>query len=59
MEYKEFAKYYDKFYQNKDYTKETEFLTNFICQNDKVIDIGCGTGIHAFLLQQRALVLRD
>lgn len=53
MEYKEFAKYYDKFYQNKDYTKETEFLINFICQNDKVIDIGCGTGIHASLLQRK------
>lgn len=52
MEYKEFAKYYDKFYKNKNYAKETEFLKNFINQNDKIIDIGCGTGIHAFLLQQ-------
>ena len=53
MEYKEFAKYYDKFYKNKNYTKETEFLINFINQNDKIIDIGCGTGIHASLLQQK------
>lgn len=28
MEYKDFAKYYDKFYQNKNYEKETEFLKN-------------------------------
>ncbi len=53
MEYKEFAKYYDKFYQNKDYAKETNFLTNFLKQNDKIIDIGCGTGIHASLLEQK------
>ena len=50
MEYKEFAKYYDKFYQNKNYKKETEFLKNFINANDKILDVGCGTGIHAALL---------
>lgn len=50
MEYKEFAKYYDKFYQNKNYKKETEFLKNFINANDKILDVGCGTGIHAVLL---------
>lgn len=50
MEYKKFAKYYDKFYQNKNYEKETEFLKNFINDNDKILDVGCGTGIHAALL---------
>lgn len=50
MEYKKFAKYYDKFYQNKNYKKETEFLKNFINANDKILDVGCGTGIHAALL---------
>lgn len=50
MEYKKFAKYYDKFYQNKNYEKETEFLKNFINMNDKLLDVGCGTGIHAALL---------
>ena len=50
MEYKEFAKYYDKFYQNKNYKKETDFLKNFINANDKILDVGCGTGIHAALL---------
>ena len=53
MEYKEFAKYYDKFYKNKNYFNETEFLMNFICLKDKIIDVGCGTGIHASLLQQK------
>ena len=53
MEYKEFAKYYDKFYKNKNYVKEVEFLLNFIHQDDKIIDIGCGTGLHASLLEQK------
>ena len=46
MEYKEFAKYYDKFYSKKDYQKEVLFLKNFINKEDKIIDIGCGTGMH-------------
>lgn len=52
MEYKEFAKYYDKFYQNKDYQKEVNFLKKFINKTDKIIDIGCGTGTHASLLEK-------
>lgn len=51
MEYKEFAKYYDKFYSKKDYQKEVMFLKNFIDRNDNIIDIGCGTGLHASLLK--------
>ncbi len=53
MEYKEFAKYYDKFYHNKNYAKETDFLMSFINQSDEIIDIGCGTGIHASILEQK------
>ena len=53
MEYTEFAKYYDKFYKNKNYVKETEFLMNFLKQDESIIDIGCGTGIHASLLEQK------
>ena len=53
LEYKEFAKYYDRFYQNKDYQKEVEFLLNFINKKDQIIDIGCGTGIHASLLSNK------
>ena len=53
MEYKEFAKYYDKFYQNKNYEKEVDFLMHFINAGDKIIDIGCGTGIHASLISKK------
>ena len=55
MEYKEFAKYYDTFYQKKDYKKEVDFLMNFINNEDKIIDIGCGTGIHASLIANKGL----
>lgn len=53
MEYKEFAKYYDIFYHNKDYKNEVNFLMNFIKENDRIIDIGCGTGIHASLIANK------
>ena len=51
MEYKEFAKYYDKFYSKKKYQKEVLFLKHFIKENDSIIDIGCGTGMHAYYLK--------
>lgn len=52
MEYDVFAKYYDLLYQKKDYKKEVDFLLNFIKKNDQVLDIGCGTGMHASLLEE-------
>ena len=52
MEYKDFAKYYDIFYKKKDYKKEVEFLKKFIKKEDKIIDVGCGTGIHASILEK-------
>lgn len=55
MEYREFAKYYDIFYQKKDYKNEVYFLTNFIDKKDKVIDVGCGTGIHGSLLEKNGI----
>lgn len=52
MEYKKLAKYYDIFYSKKNYVKEVKFLKKFINSDDEIIDIGCGTGIHASLLEK-------
>lgn len=51
MEYKEFAKYYDIFYQNKNYENEVSFLKKLIPINSKILDVGVGTGRHASILE--------
>lgn len=54
FEYKEMAKYYDLFYYNKSYEKEVNFLENLIGNKGKIVlDVGCGTGIHMSLLEEK------
>ncbi|MDD3340627.1 MAG: class I SAM-dependent methyltransferase [Bacilli bacterium] len=55
MEYQEFAKYYDMFYENKNYEKEVNFLRSFIEEEHSVLDVGCGTGKHASLLEKAGI----
>ena len=55
--FSDYAKYYDLFYENKDYPDEALFIHNIIkryhsksADNISMLDIGCGTGIHALEL---------
>ncbi len=55
--FSQYAQYYDLFYQDKNYVSESLFINQLIeknIPNDKknisILDIGCGTGIHAIEL---------
>ena len=51
LEYNKMAYLYDKFYVNKNYIKEVEFIKAFIHNSDcKILDAGCGTGNHSKIL---------
>tara|TARA_B100001057_G_scaffold501036_1_gene619886 strand:+ start:1576 stop:2343 length:768 start_codon:yes stop_codon:yes gene_type:complete len=49
--FNKYSKYYDLFYEDKDYKKEAEFLielaNNFNVNTNNILDLGCGTGLHA------------
>jgi ubiquinone/menaquinone biosynthesis C-methylase UbiE len=50
--YRNFAEYYDKIYQNVDYSGETEFIIWAVNKHQtstgkKLLDVACGTGSHA------------
>jgi len=47
---KDYARYYDLFNQGKDYTQECDFIENTFKRFGKIVkkilDLGCGTGLH-------------
>ena len=50
-----YAKYYDLLYQDKDYSKEVDYIHSLIKENEelqskRILDLGCGTGKHAYAL---------
>jgi len=53
-----YAQFYDALYQDKDYPAECDFLEQIFVRYAStpvrtILDLGCGTGSHAFLLAQR------
>jgi SAM-dependent methyltransferase len=52
-----YARYYDLLYRDKDYRGETEFVDRLIRTHApgarRVLELGCGTGIHATLLAEQ------
>jgi len=55
--YNDFAKYYDLFFQEKNYKKEIDFvlstLKKYKIQQDSILDVGCGTGTYLSLLKNK------
>ncbi len=52
-----YARYYDLLYRDKDYRGETEFVDGLIRKYSpnaqRVLELGCGTGIHGVMLAER------
>lgn len=53
----QYSEYYDLLYKDKDYNSEIDFIVNIIEKThpkaSTILDIGCGTGIHANLLASK------
>lgn len=55
---KNFIKYYDKIFANKDYKKETDYILKQFEKHSKIkikhiLDVGCGTGSHTLEFANR------
>ena len=58
MIFSDYANYYDLLYKDKNYEKEIDYIDTLIKKNVKgdnlkILDIGCGTGIHAKYLASK------
>lgn len=54
--FKDYAYYYNMFYQDKNYQKESEIVLELLKRSDlsgnSILNMGCGTGRHDFCMEQ-------
>jgi 2-polyprenyl-3-methyl-5-hydroxy-6-metoxy-1,4-benzoquinol methylase len=48
-----YSSYYNALYQDKDYLGEVEYVEPFLNSKKNVLDIGCGTGKHLKIFQDK------
>lgn len=57
----DYARYYNLLYKDKDYGQETDFVLGQLkacgCKPQTLLDIGCGTGRHAFEVARRGIAV--
>jgi SAM-dependent methyltransferase len=56
--FKLYAQYYNLIYQNKNYSDEVNYIDNLLLNStnakiNSILDLGCGTGKHDFLLSEK------
>ena len=55
--FKKYSKFYDLLYKDKNYKKEVDYVDELMKANGKniksILDLGCGTGIHAEMLYDK------
>lgn len=55
--FKQYSKFYNLLYKDKNYQQEVDYVDKLINQNGKIVtsilDLGCGTGIHAEMLYEK------
>ena len=56
-----YASYYDQLYKDKDYEKEAKYILNLLSNHSifsgSILDLGCGTGIHAQFMAQKGFMV--
>jgi SAM-dependent methyltransferase len=52
MVFKDYSNYYDALYSDKEYEAEVDFIRHLVSleSSQQILDLGCGTGRHDFLL---------
>jgi len=55
--FKDYARYYNLLYLDKDYSSEADYIEKLIKKYhpsaNSILDLGCGTGVHDFLLAEK------